>query len=404
MIEPSSKGSESARPFLLAWTIYSGIVGLILLVRLVAFPGLNEWMDFRQLYTGGYLIRTDPANLYNLEVQKAIQDRLIRSGKGFLPYNHPPYEALLFAPLSHLPYTRAYLAFIALNLVLLLLCFFVARPAFSRHGSIAQPWPGLQFFAFLPVIMAVLQGQNAILFFLGACFVYRSLHSSRYATAGVILAALLFKPQVAVPLGVFLAVRFGASFLSGFVSAGLLVGAVSAFSAGWNTLLGFTRVLVQTGSAYVAPDAPYGVLGVVPLAMPNLRGLLFFLGAKAMSGRTLILVTIAMSLVIAFVVVYLLRRQNLDTERSFSLALTAAILLSYHLNLQDLTVLLLPFGLVAGEMNRNISRAIWLFYLAPPILFITSINTLFLLTLPLIVFLLGMLRASEEPFAAVSRA
>jgi hypothetical protein len=47
--------------------------------------------------------------------------------------------------------------------------------------------------------MAIRQGQNAILFPLGARFLYRSLQSGRHAVAGLLLALLLFKPQRAMP-------------------------------------------------------------------------------------------------------------------------------------------------------------------------------------------------------------
>ena len=54
---------RSCRPFLLVWAIYS--VGILMGVHFLLFPsGLTERMDFRQLYAGGYLARTDPANLY----------------------------------------------------------------------------------------------------------------------------------------------------------------------------------------------------------------------------------------------------------------------------------------------------------------------------------------------------
>lgn len=395
--QPLTHSSGSARPFLLGWLVYAGIVTAILIARLVAFPGLNEAMDFRQLYTGGVLVRTDPADLYNFQIQKDVENAVVSQVSGFLPFNHPPYEAMLFAPFSRLSYEAGYLTFVAVNLVLLLACFFVARPLFSRAGGVAQPRPGLQFFAFLPVIMGLLQGQNAILFFLGLCVTFRALQSDRRFAAGAVLGLLLFKPQLALALAAFLAVRFGASFVAGFVAAGSLVTLVSAIPAGWRTLAAFVRVLALTGTSYVAPGARYGALGVVPLAMPNLRGLLFPLSA-IISSRSVLAVTLALSAAVALWAFHVLTRGNLDLELGFAFATVAAVLLSYHLSLQDLTILLLPFALVAGK-SRKLTRAVWSFYLAPPLLFIASVNTLFLLALPAGMFLLEICRTSQQQSA-----
>src|SRR5262245_45257433 len=45
------------KPFLLAWLAFCGIIVAMLTIHALAFPGLNEGMDFRQLYTGGFLLR-----------------------------------------------------------------------------------------------------------------------------------------------------------------------------------------------------------------------------------------------------------------------------------------------------------------------------------------------------------
>src|SRR6266853_656494 len=141
---------SSSRPFLLVWSVYS--VAMLVGVWFLFFPsGRAERMDFRQLYAGGYLARTDPANLYDYSRQKEVQDALVSQAPGVLPFIRPAYEASLVAPLTHLPYRIAYFSFLCINLLILPACFFVGRDIFSRRGIIAQPRPGLQLFAFFPV-------------------------------------------------------------------------------------------------------------------------------------------------------------------------------------------------------------------------------------------------------------
>src|SRR5260370_25104542 len=168
----SPHGVSSSRPFLLVWSLYS--VLMLLGVWLLLFPsGLTERMDVRQLYAGGYLARTDPTHLYDYERQKEVQDAHVSKAEGLLPFIRPAYEALLITPVSRLPYRSAYFCFLSVNLLLLMACFFLGRNAFSRPGIIAQPRPGLQLLAFFPLTVAILQGQDSVVFLLGLCFVYR---------------------------------------------------------------------------------------------------------------------------------------------------------------------------------------------------------------------------------------
>src|SRR5579862_1052295 len=116
MNSPPNNAAAPTRPFLIAWLCYSAVVILVLALRILLLPpGLTEWMDFRQLYAGGYLIRTDSTNLYDFENQKAVQNGLISNSEGFIPYNHPPYEALLFG--SYLTFRIRLLTFVSLRLI-----------------------------------------------------------------------------------------------------------------------------------------------------------------------------------------------------------------------------------------------------------------------------------------------
>jgi hypothetical protein len=74
------------------------------------------------------------------------------------------------------------------------------------------------------------------------------------------------------------------------------------------------------------------------------------------------------------------------------MALTATVLLSYYLHLQDLAVLLLSLGLLAGERNRNLTVAAWLLYIAPAFVVMIGHDFIFLMSLPLILLLLGIMQ------------
>ncbi len=171
--------------------------------------------DFRQFYAAGYMVRTQTAALYDLQRQKQVQDTLVSSLPLPLPYVHPSYEALFFAPLSLLNYRAAYLVFICINVLLLGTTFFIARPWFS-HVPGLQPRPGLMFFLFVPVIIAVWQGQDSLLFLLLCCSAWAQLQRGRDALAACLLALCLFRFQLVIPLAVLIAVRQRPRFSAAF--------------------------------------------------------------------------------------------------------------------------------------------------------------------------------------------
>src|SRR5947209_8652181 len=112
-------------PFLVAWLI--AVVICMVVMRTAAY-NLSLYSDFRSFYGAGLQLRTDPAGLYDLDKERAVQDAI---APGFvLPLYHPAYEALLFVPFSFLQYRDAYLAYALFNLLLLLVAFLVARDVF----------------------------------------------------------------------------------------------------------------------------------------------------------------------------------------------------------------------------------------------------------------------------------
>src|SRR6266567_8652820 len=73
--------------------------------------------DFRQLYAAGYMVKTGQRyELYDYDLQTQIENNVVGPSDTPLPFNHLPYEAILFAPLSAFSYRTAYFIFLAINL------------------------------------------------------------------------------------------------------------------------------------------------------------------------------------------------------------------------------------------------------------------------------------------------
>jgi len=99
------------------------IAGMLWL-NLLFFLGMREgikrgYPDFTIFYTAGTILRQGLGHqLYDRKVQYEVQESFtghIAFRKGPLPYNHPPFEALIFVPLTLLPYPQAFAAWDLLN-------------------------------------------------------------------------------------------------------------------------------------------------------------------------------------------------------------------------------------------------------------------------------------------------
>ena len=109
---------------------------------------LSGYADFSRLDTSGYMVRTGNGNqIYDGPLRYYLQNQLT-PGQAF-PFDHPASEALLFAPFSLLNYRAAYLAFLAFNVGLLGVTFWLLQPWMKNLRQIYWWLPGVLFLAFL---------------------------------------------------------------------------------------------------------------------------------------------------------------------------------------------------------------------------------------------------------------
>src|SRR6266404_8692475 len=143
--------------------------------------------DFRQLYVAGYMVRAGQSHqLYDYDVQHQLEDELVSREKLSLPFNHLAFEALLFVPLSLLPYKWAYPALILVNLALLLISYRLLSPYLPDLRQRWRWFPLCLFVAFLPAQIALMQGQDSILLLLILAAAYALLSKHRDLAAGVL--------------------------------------------------------------------------------------------------------------------------------------------------------------------------------------------------------------------------
>ena len=341
----------------------------VVLVTGLALNGFMAWKDrdlvrkgypdFTIFYSAGKMVRAGmAASLYDerVEFQTQLQftpDVSIRHGA--LPYNHPPFEALLFVPFTFLPYLPAYLAWNAANLGLLSVALVLLR----RYVPLLQTKPVSVWLmcavAFFPIFVCLLQGQDMLLFFFPLAATYVSLKRGSDLLAGCWLGMGIFRPHLVLPVAIILLFSRRLKAVFGIACSALALVAISIVVVGWRGFLNYPGYVWRL-------EQVMGRGAIVPDDMPNLRG---FFAIFFRDGHPLALALGAAGSVFLLILAIRLFRsaqQAGNLELGFSVAVLVAVLVSYHTFIYDLGLLFLPvllmFDTDDGPRGRRWESAI----------------------------------------------
>jgi hypothetical protein len=381
---------------------FQGWCILLLCVELLGFAlssGAAHGYDFRAFYAAGHIARTSISSLYDVSTQKAVEDAFVSPSSAFMPFYHPSYEALLFVPFSLLPYNIAYCLNIAVSAVLLFLAYLTG----PRHSvfPLARQSRAFAWFTFLPIFLTMLVGQDCILFLLICCLSFRKLEQHDEWTAGFILGLGIFRPQLAIPIGLLLAFRYGRRFFTSFAVVSLVLAAFSAFLVRKEGVAALTSLISAVSLVNNQRPEVQQALSVYPQRMPNLYGLLYISGGRHLSAAASFMVVLAVSLIVFAFCAYVIRRSR-SAATSFAIAILGATLLSFHFFSYDATILLLPILLLSGRLHTYL---VVVCYALPYLLFFWGIPDWFALLTPvplalLIVASAKLLRSHPHPALA----
>jgi hypothetical protein len=341
------------------------LTGMFLLHSLV-FWNLQEkiragYPDFSIFYTAGTILRQGLASrLYDTGLQFQIQRQFASQvfiRKGALPYNHPPFEALVFAPLARLSYASAYTTWDLLNLLILACLPFLLRPYIPLLRRHPAPLWWLAMLAFFPIFAALLQGQDSIPLLLLFSLAYAAFRKNHQFAAGCWLGLGLFRFHLVLPIMLILLLHRRRKALLGLFVVAVALGLLSIGVVGWREALYYP--------SYVwGVENSTGTATSLISAMPNLRGFSHLF--VPWTPR----IEVGVSLVSALLLLFASTRWNDSRpdrrfDLSFSLATVATVILSYHVLAHDLCLLLLPLLLVsndfaASEPPNRMRIAMWL--------------------------------------------
>ena len=225
------------------------------------FPG-----DFCAFYTGAHIYLQNPRRVYDLTLQRATEQQLI--GRDDIPFNHPPYELLLWLPLARLSFNAAFWMWRLASLVLLAVAAkLLATALCPRLGA---PAIFLRALAFFPVPYCLWMGQDSLLLLAILAGCAWLLGRRMEWLAGAALGLALFKPQLVLPIA---AVYLADAALENVARISLL----GIRRPGRQYLLWWDLPACARCWTILLQGHTAAQMAIHPSMMPNLRGLLFLL-------------------------------------------------------------------------------------------------------------------------------
>lgn len=155
-------------------------------------------LGFGPTLVGAVMVREgDGERLYDAAAQREVQQRVLEpyvDRDELLPFNHPPFEALVLSLIIDLPYpvlfalwTLCSVLMMAMALKVMSVALPVSRPL--QWGLV------LVAFSYLPFIQTLVMGQSSAFVLAGLCGTYAALRTGHGGWAGVALLLVALKPQ-----------------------------------------------------------------------------------------------------------------------------------------------------------------------------------------------------------------
>jgi Glycosyltransferase family 87 len=325
----------------LAIAITAGLVGFGMPSWLsVASPDFALKSDVRVNYAPAYMLRSGQRKLiYDFAAIRRTEAQIVAPDDNAQPFLHPAYEAAVFIPFSFLPYREAYLAWIAINFLVLIWIYILLRPYIEGLFMHGLRWIPLGLLiGFLPIAITILEGQDSLLLLLVAILSYRHLETNE-RRAGMLLSVGMFRFQVLLPIVALFLVWRRWKFLTGWFVGSAVCGLLSALLTGLQAQIQYFKLLQATSRLS---------LWLFLRRMPNLRALFL---AWGLGVSATVIVSICLFLLVAYLGV---KRSG---EEQFLLAVSLSAIIPWYLFMHDVSILALPLFLA---LARAAGRREWL--------------------------------------------
>jgi hypothetical protein len=310
--------------------------------------GLPVGWDFAVFLTGARIVELDASRLYDFHFQSLVEHAWRAGTYHTFPFISPPFVALLFVPLAHIPYVYSLAVWTFSGVVV----------ASVAHGWLitAVSWrERALLFCFFPFTFALIAGQSTLFVFAVMAGVHHLVKRERLALAGAACAMLTFKPQCLLGLFLFFLVRLRGRKALGF----------------WASFAGVSLTLLGIGYA-VSPAATriYAHLAIDVLPRFQLDAFdrtqihtwrSFWMLALPTHERLAEIVAALFVLGGAAFAIWFWRRRGGRLFVDYSLAVLLGLWCAPHAYLYDWTVLAIPLILALAHAPQRRPELLALF-------------------------------------------
>lgn len=354
--------------------VVGGAVVLAVIACFVRMSMLRRFgPDFIGNLTGGHLLATDAARLYDPDAQRAYQQSLTGSTAFFDLYISPPHTAVPFALLAKLPFRAALVTFTALSFGAFASALASSRPLTDDMKTYAAV--ALAFAASEPLAETIVIGQTSAFMLLVWIAGVRLARSRRDVLAGAVLGLGVMKPQLflLVPVVLLATRRYRAlaAFLASaasLVALGALVAGPHAYAAWLELLRSSSYGAVREANAFHMCSIEALVRAFVPsvrlavavhaVASVALVAMLYAFARRAeekvaWAAAALVTVVVAPHLIVYDAVLLLVPALVLAAEKPARLALGAAFVIAWLTPVIELPLLPIPVLLLAVQRMRR---------------------------------------------------
>ena len=180
-----------------------GVANIIAII-LAIYSGENYVLstgDYPAFYSAGKIILEQPEKLYDVELQKRIQNEVANETlKGsFLPYSYPPHFALFLSIFGLLPYLTSKIIYsVFLLLIAVVSLKYIFKCAEFYRGKIKRStelFLGAYFILLPTSLMGILGNQNTFITIFLLILSYYNLIKNKIILSGLFLSLLAYKPQ-----------------------------------------------------------------------------------------------------------------------------------------------------------------------------------------------------------------
>jgi hypothetical protein len=371
--------------------------GASLAIFLIVATVMNPWLppakqvnrqtmglDFVSFYTAGSFARQGRVNeLYDLPALRTFQQKLASRNHLDLhdaaPWWNPPIYAVAFEPFSAMSFNAARWTWLAINLVCLAAAIALLMQMLPAdcHWSCRALVP-LLICVSMPAIQAIGHAQNSAISLLILTAAVTLAQKRRPLLAGLVIALLLYKPQIALAFAAILTLCYGWRLLTGFTIAGVTTLLLNVLLLP-GTLL---QYIWQLPANLHAIQFAHAYIWERQITLGGFWHLLLQGRGPSSTTPAVFILTLAFQAFLAAGLIYAFWKTRGDRTQFLIAAFTATPLVMPYFLDYDLLLLAVPVTLYAARVMKNPPKnatAIWTAFYAcllfnPPLGRLTHIN------------------------------